>query len=71
MNRIKPGGFAEGCAEIASGDVIESVGGKSCMGVAQSDLGDLILGPEGTIVALALAKPDGRKARARPALLLP
>ena len=71
MNRIKPGGFAERCAEIASGDVIESVGGKSCRGIAQSDLGDLILGAEGSIVALALSKPDGRKALAQPALLLP
>jgi C-terminal processing protease CtpA/Prc len=46
VNRIKDGGFAAKCAEIASGDVIESVDGQKCKGISQSELGALIMGAE-------------------------
>ena len=44
------------CAEIESGDVIESLDGRKCRGISQAELGALIMGAEGSQVQLELRK---------------
>jgi len=56
VNRIKAGGFAARCEQIVSGDIIESVDSHLCRGISQSELGALIMGPEGSSVRMGLSK---------------
>lgn len=55
MNRIKPGGFADGSnGAIKSGMIIVSIDGFKVQGISQNVLGELIIGQEGSTVMLEL-----------------
>lgn len=58
VKQLVAGGSAAKCGQIQHNDVLVAVEGTKVQGMTIEQVQDLILGPEGTTVALALLKPS-------------
>ena len=59
VSALSAGGPAENSKQILPGDVLAKVDGKSVVGLRLQDLGNLILGPVGSAVALEFVRGPG------------
>jgi len=59
VKRMERGGPAERSGQVNEGDKLLAVGGLAVSGFEYQDLANLVLGPEGSSVTLALGSADG------------
>lgn len=58
ISKIKEGGWAEKSQEVASGDILLSLGGKECKGLDLKQITMLLQGAEGSTVEVVVKKAD-------------